>query len=104
METKEINLEVRPALHSDATGIVRLSNRIYGRDMAIREDMVLGQISTFPEGQFVAEYNGEIVGHCATFIISGEIALKPHNWQQITGYGFASRHNPDGDYLYGMEV
>lgn len=104
MKTKKINLIIRQAEYSDIPGIIELSISNYGADMAIREDMLYGQITSFPEGQFIAEYNGKIVGHCATFIISGEIALKPHSWQQITGNGFASRHDADGDYLYGMDV
>jgi len=45
-----------------------------------------------------------VVGYCATFRISGEIALKPHTWVEITGNGYASRHDSEGDWLYGMEV
>jgi len=66
--------------------------------------MLRGQINRFPEGQFVAEYNGNIVGYCATFIIEGRLAKKPHSWDEITGGGYASRHDPDGDYIYGMEM
>jgi len=66
--------------------------------------MLRGQINHFQEGTFVAVYKEEIVGYCATFAISGEIALRPHTWNEITGGGYASRHDPEGDYLYGMEV
>lgn len=103
-EAEKIKLIVRQARHTDVPAIVDLSIKTYGLSEAMNEQMILGQLSNFPEGQFVAEYNGEVVGHCATFIISGKIALKPHNWDQITGFGFASRHDPEGDYLYGMEV
>ncbi|MGE0409710.1 MAG: GNAT family N-acetyltransferase, partial [Amphiplicatus sp.] len=97
-------LIIRNAAAKDAPALAALSRRVYGADFAYNEAMVRGQINNFPDGQFVAEYEGEIVGHCGTFIISGDIALKPHSWVEITGGGFASRHNPDGDYLYGMEV
>jgi len=58
----------------------------------------------FPDGQFIATYEEKIVGYCATFMISGEIALNPHTWREITGDGFAARHDQYGDYLYGMEI
>ncbi len=103
MKVEPIHLVVRLATLSDIAKIVRLNRNVYGEHY-LSADMVRGQISSFPEGQFVAEYNGEIVGHCATFIINGDVALKPHSWRSITGNGFASRHDPDGDYLYGMEV
>lgn len=101
---EEINLVVRQATHADIEAIVALSVQTYGPKQSFNEEMISGQLANFPEGQFVAEYNDEVVGHCATFIIPGKVALKAHNWAQITGYGFASRHDPSGEYLYGMEV
>ena len=66
--------------------------------------MLQGQQTHFPEGQFVVEYEGKIVGFCATFRINEAVALAPHTWMQITGGGFASRHDAKGDWLYGMEI
>ena len=68
------------------------------------EAQLLGHQHQFPEGQFVAIYENTIVGYCVTFRISGEVALKPHDWVTITGRGFASRHDVKGDWLYGMDV
>ncbi|KTD15261.1 hypothetical protein [Legionella hackeliae] len=65
-------------------------------------DALRGQIHHFPKGQFVVEYEEQIVGYCATFKISGDIALQPHTWNEITEGGYASRHDPNGDFLYGM--
>ncbi len=97
-------LIVRNATPSDVKEIREMSSKVYPELLTLSEDMIRGQINNFPEGQFVAVYEGKIVGYCATFMISGEIALRPHTWKEITGGGFASRHDPDGDYLYGMEV
>lgn len=97
-------LIVRRAKLGDVAGIADLGRRVYAPNPSLTQRMIRAQINNFPEGQFVAEYDGKVVGHCATFIISGDVALKPHTWDEITGNGFAARHNPDGDYLYGMEV
>ncbi|MFV0367977.1 MAG: GNAT family N-acetyltransferase [Hyphomicrobiaceae bacterium] len=97
-------LIVRRAKLADVQAIVELGRRVYAPNPSLTSRMVRGQINNFSEGQFVAEYDGKIVGHCATFIISGKSALKPHTWDEITGNGFAARHEADGDYLYGMEV
>lgn len=96
-------LGVRQATMADVPAIIELSRKVYG-SLACTPDMVRGQITHFPQGQFVAEYEGRIVGHCATFRIAEHYALTAHSWKEITGGGFASRHDPKGNYLYGMEV
>ncbi len=91
------------ALHqSDFSAVAALSARVYGAGYS--QDMVRGQLGNFPEGQFVAEYDGRIVGHCATFRIDEATAMAPHSWREITAGGYAARHDPLGDWLYGMEV
>ncbi len=97
-------LYVRNATHKDIPAIIELCKRVYTDMTPYSEAMIRGQITNYPEGQFVAVYEESVVGYCATFIINGEIGLAPHTWAEITGAGFASRHDPNGDYLYGMEV
>jgi predicted amidohydrolase/ribosomal protein S18 acetylase RimI-like enzyme len=105
-EQQRPRLVVRNARAKDIPAIRDLVNRVYlPLDMTgYTAAMLRGQINNFPEGQFVAVYEGKVVGYCATFIIGPEDALSPHSWQEITAGGYASRHDPDGDYLYGMEV
>ncbi len=101
---KKKNLVIRPALFSDIPSIMSLVLKVY-RDMpSYSEEMLRGQLSHFPEGHFVAEMNGKVVGYSASLLIKGEKALKPHNWKQITGGGFGATHDPEGDYLYGYET
>ncbi len=104
MSDKPAKLIVRNAEVSDIPGIMAVSERVYGTGMGYAQSELFGQINRFPDGQFVAEYEGVIVGYCATFMISSDVALKPHTWTEITGAGFAARHDPDGDMLYGMDV
>jgi len=98
------SLVVRNARVADAAAIARLSETVYGSADAYPTEMIRGQITNFPEGQFVAEYEDRVVGYCATFRVSGDLAFGPHRWGEITGHGFASRHEPEGEWLYGMEV
>ncbi len=95
-------LIIRSMQPQDFPALVALSDRVYG--VGYTQDMLRGQLSHFGEGQFVAEYDGQVVGHCATFRIDEETAMAPHSWREISGGGFASRHDPKGNWLYGMEV
>jgi predicted amidohydrolase/GNAT superfamily N-acetyltransferase len=99
-------LVIRNARSGDVPQITSLSSRTYaGTGMhGYSEGAVRGQINNFPEGQFVILIDEKVVGYCATFRISEEVGLKPHSWAEITGSGYASRHDPNGDWLYGMEV
>ncbi len=99
---KKQKLLVRRARKKDLPQIFRLLNKVY-REGYSREQL-RGQLTHFPEGQLVAEFEGRVVGYCASLRISGARALKPHTWKSITGGGFGSTHDPDGDYLYGFEV
>ncbi len=97
-------LEVRNARATDIDALFALTARIYGEEWGHSADMLRGQQAHFPEGQFVAVHEGKVVGFCATFRISEAAAMATHTWSEITGGGFASRHDPNGDWLYGMEV
>ncbi len=97
-------LQLRNMVREDFPQIVALSESVYGKDIAMTVEMLNGQMSRFAQGQFVIEADGIIVGHCATFIIDEKRAFAPHSYAEITGGGFASQHDDEGDYLYGMEV
>ncbi len=99
-------LVIRNARIKDIPAIRDLVTRVYAEAGmgTYSTSMLRGQIHRFSEGQFVAEYGGTLVGYCATFQIDAEHALSAHTWSEITGGGFASRHDPEGEYLYGMEV
>ena len=98
------SLTVRTAVPADVAALSALSARVYGKGEGYTQEMLLGQQARFPQGQFVAEYDGCLVGFCATFRIDETLAMARHDWLTITGGGFASRHDPRGDWLYGMEI
>ncbi len=97
-------LEVRVADRQDVPGILALISRTYPGAENYSAGQILGQINNFPEGQFVAVLEGEIVGYCASSRIDEDVALASHDWGTISGNGFGSRHDPTGDWLYGIEM
>ncbi|MBY9066465.1 carbon-nitrogen hydrolase family protein [Hyphomonas sp. WL0036] len=104
MTATRTKLVIRNAKPRDIPAILPLYEKVYGVAYGYTADQIAGQINKFPDGQFVAEFEGQIVGHCVTFMINSSTALAPHTWNEITGGGFAARHDPEGDMLYGMDV
>ncbi len=97
-------LEIRNALMKDVRGIAALVRRVYDDMPAYTHGEIRGQINNFPAGCFVALLDEKIVGYCATMQIGQTLAFEDHTWDEITGNGFGSRHDPTGDWLYGYEM
>ena len=65
-------LVIRNAVHADLDGIRAVMAKAYsslGSHGVYSEAQLLGRLSQFPEGQFVAAYEARIIGYCATFLI-----------------------------------
>lgn len=97
-------LQIRNARTSDIGEIRALAEKVYPDMPPYSGDVLRGQMNNFPEGQFVAVFEGRIAGYCASLRVTGKMALEPHTWYSITGGGYASTHVSSGEYLYAMEV
>ena len=97
--TRSARLEVRQATHADVSGIAALIRRVYDELPPYTFSELRAQMNNYPEGEFVAILDDKVVGYCASMRLSGEIALAPHDWDEISGNGLGSRHNPTGDWL-----
>lgn len=62
------------------------------------------QLSMFPEGQFLAESDGKVVGYCASLIVLLDDESPWYSYNEITGCGTFSTHDPSGDTLYGSDI
>ena len=106
LKSDKSRIKIRNAVIADVPAICDLTQRVY-HDTGMygySEGAVTGQINHFPEGQFVVTIDDKVVGYCATFRTSEDAVKKQHTWAEITGNGYASRHEPNGEWLYGMEV
>lgn len=95
---------IRQARKEDAKPLRELCKRCYPKVRPYSTDVIRAQIENFPEGQFVAEIDGEILGYAASIIVQEKKALADHTWVEITGGAYGSTHDEDGDCLYGVEV
>jgi predicted amidohydrolase/GNAT superfamily N-acetyltransferase len=97
-------LYTRQAQGTDAKEIRDLSAKVYKNVPPYSTAHIRGQINNYPEGVFVAIFDDKVVGYCATVRVSGKKALRRHSWKQISGHGYGSTHEANGEWLYGYEV
>ncbi|WP_066531611.1 bifunctional GNAT family N-acetyltransferase/carbon-nitrogen hydrolase family protein [Erythrobacter sp. CCH5-A1] len=97
-------LEIRQAKLKDVRAIGDLVRRAYDDLPAYTQGEIRGQINNYPDGCFVALFDGAVVGYCASMRLDARVALSDHTWDEVTGNGFGSRHDPTGDWLYGYEL
>ncbi len=58
----------------------------------------------FPEGQWVAIDDQRVVGMSAGFLYTFDFDHPHHTFDEIIGYGFFTRHDPEGRHFYGADV
>lgn len=78
-------------------------------DGCLNEKAVRLQLERFPEGQFVAtlpDESGEriVVGSAHTMRTNYPPTDPPLTWMEMIGSRGIERHEPDGDWLYGVEM
>lgn len=105
MKDRSQKLFVRKAQLDDVADIQALFVKVYptSADPYTLAEL-RGQVNNFPNGVFVAVYEDKIVGYAATLRAMERRIMRRHTWEGITGAGYASTHNPRGDWLYGYEV
>lgn len=61
------------------------------------------QIERFPEGQFIALDGDRIIGMAVTMRTHYSPDQRPHKWIEAIGDTNMSAHQPNGNWLYGVE-
>jgi hypothetical protein len=62
------------------------------------------QYAAFPEGQYLAEADGQVVGYATSLIVQLDDDAHWYTYEEITGGGTFSTHDPSGDTLYGADI
>jgi GNAT superfamily N-acetyltransferase len=95
---------VRNTTNADIQPLIELQRRVYPDIPHWRKPLLLNQLDVFPEGQFVAEIDGELVGAASSFVVLWDEWQVEHSWKEITARGSFETHNPEGHTLYAAEV
>jgi len=106
---KKAAVHVREATRSDVPVLVALNRAAYPalaeENVVWGETHLLSHLRVFPQGQFVAEVRGRVVGACSSLVVDlGPDPLRAHTWSGITDSGYFTNHNHRGDTLYGADV
>ncbi|MDM5319291.1 bifunctional GNAT family N-acetyltransferase/carbon-nitrogen hydrolase family protein [Bacillus altitudinis] len=100
----EKRMVIRNIRQEDIDRIIALQEVCFpGMDPWKREHLE-SHLEHFQEGQFCAEFEGEIIGSCSSLLINFDEYDDRHTWQDITDDGYITNHNPDGMNMYGIEV
>jgi ribosomal protein S18 acetylase RimI-like enzyme len=99
---------IRKVTKKDVPKIVELQNASFA-DMAAYgmtwpSSYLYNHIRIFPEGQFCVEINGKIVGSSSSLIVTLKPEHAEHTWNEVTGQGLFTNHDPHGDSLYGADI
>jgi predicted amidohydrolase/ribosomal protein S18 acetylase RimI-like enzyme len=100
---------IRPARDTDVPALVDLDRAAFPEQVddgtGWEPRHLDNHIRIFPQGQIVAELEGQIIGACSSLIVDmGADPYRPHTYHGITDSYFFYTHNPQGDTLYGAAV
>jgi len=102
-------IDIRPTTSADIETLIALNKKAYPtlaeEDVVWQEGHLRSHLYYFPQGQLVAEVNGQIAGAvCSLIVDMGDDPLRQHTYAGITDGGYFHNHNPRGDTLYGADV
>jgi predicted amidohydrolase/GNAT superfamily N-acetyltransferase len=109
MPKAKSKVRIRRATKDDIPTLMKLNIAAY--PVLADENVVWGashlasHMRVFPQGQFVAEVDGKIVGAASTLVVNlGSNPLRHHTWSGITDSGYFTSHDLQGDTLYGADI
>lgn len=96
---------VRQMTEADIPGVVALQQRAFPKMPPWTPAELRGHMTAFPEGQLVAvDRDNRVIGSASSLIVSAGAYAAHASWDEVTGSGSFSTHDPSGDTLYGADV
>jgi len=98
-------LLLRNTRADDYDDIARIMDQVYPDwDGAWSREQFEAQIKSFPEGQICIEDRGRVIAASNALIVNMERFGDRHTYEEITGEGYFTTHDPKGDTLYGADI
>ncbi|AGF77225.1 putative amidohydrolase [Desulfocapsa sulfexigens DSM 10523] len=104
-ETIDHKLKLRGLQFSDYSEIDAIMKQAYsGMGGSWTPDEIERLLTVFPDGQICIEDNGKVVAAALTLIVNYSKIEDDHSYDDIVDQGKFSSNDPEGDYLYGIDV
>jgi len=107
-EQKKPEVIIRNWQEKDIPAIVKLHEDVYGHIYSkaelYNERKYRLQFRKFPDGQFLAEVDGKIIGYATSLIVHLNDEDELYRYPELSGNGSFSPHTPSGDTLYGADI
>ncbi len=104
-QAEQHRLRLRNTRLSDYEDIKEIMDLVYpDLDGAWKREQFASQIARFPDGQICIEDNGKVVAAAISLVVEYARYGDNHTYQRITGNGYITNHDPNGDTLYGVDV
>lgn len=100
----ETPIVLRNATPEDFDDVIALQERCFPGMRPWKRSQLEQHHAVFPEGQFVVEVEGRIVGSASSLIVDLDEHGESHTFDEVTGGGSLGTHDPEGPDLYGIEV
>lgn len=101
-------VEVRTLQEQDVAGVVGLQRSCFPHpfpeSLLWRTEDIGRHIEVFPEGQFVALLDGQVVGSASSLVVPEDIWARHLDWEATTGGRTFANHDPGGSTLYGADI
>ncbi|PIT95054.1 hypothetical protein COT98_01290 [Candidatus Falkowbacteria bacterium CG10_big_fil_rev_8_21_14_0_10_39_9] len=101
---KKNGISFRLATETDVEKMAIFEKDVWGETGA-DEEKISSRIKTFPGGNIIALYQGDVVGYISFEYVDNVAKMSNFSWSEITDNGKISQsHSPQGKYIYGVTI
>lgn len=95
---------IRLASVADIDRMIAIDNAAWWEGVAFTREQLESQLRIYPEGTWIAEIGTKAVGFVSVLRITSTFAESIRSWNEATGNGFFTTHDPKGDVLFGANL
>lgn len=97
-------IKVRKATFDDIPAYLELQRESWGDSMAVQEQKAKERFDRCLDGILMAEVEGKVVGTTTMIRLTDYDFDRPLTWNEATGDGWCSTHDPDGSICFGVDL